>query len=61
MDNDLDELEDQMNLHRKAAKLAIEDLDFHTASQLEDDARKIQEEIKRRKRDAKGTVQPAGE
>ena len=50
------ELEDLRQQKENAAKIALNDLEFGVANVLNDEARKLQEEIKRRKQHGESTV-----
>ena len=55
-DMSLDELEDLRQQKENAAKIALNDLEFGVANVLNDEARKLQEEISRRKQHGESTV-----
>lgn len=55
-DMSLEELEDLRQQKENAAKIALNDLEFGVASVLNDEARKLQEEINRRKQHGESTV-----
>ena len=52
----LEQLEDLRQQKENAAKIALNDLEFGVANVLNDDARKIQEEINWRKQHGESTV-----
>jgi len=52
----LEELEDLRNQKESAAKIALNDLEFGVANVLNEEARKIQEEINRREQHGESTV-----
>ena len=55
-DFSMEELEDLRLQKENAAKIALNDLEFGVANVLNDEARKLQEEIKRRKQHGESTV-----
>ena len=55
-DLSLEELEDMRQQKENAAKIALNDLEFGVANVLNEEARKIQEEINWRKHHGEGTV-----
>jgi len=55
-DMSLEELEDLRLQKENAAKIALNDLEFGVANVLNDEARKLQEEINRRKQHGESTV-----
>ena len=55
-DLSMEELEDLRLQKENAAKIALNDLEFGVANVLNDEARKLQEEIKRRKQHGESTV-----
>ena len=55
-DLSLEELEDLRQQKENAAKIALNDLEFGVANVLNDEARKLQEEINRRKQHGESTV-----
>lgn len=55
-DLSLEELEDLRQQKENAAKIALNDLEFGVANVLNEEARKIQEEINWRKQHGEGTV-----
>ena len=55
-DLSMEELEDLRLQKENAAKIALNDLDFGVANVLNDEARKLQEEINRRKQHGESTV-----
>ncbi len=55
-DMSLEELEDLRQQKENAAKIALNDLEFGVANVLNDEARKLQEEINRRKQHGESTV-----
>lgn len=55
-DLSLEELEDLRQQKENAAKIALSDLEFHVANVLNDEARKIQEEINWRNQHGQSTV-----
>ena len=52
----MEELEDLRLQKENAAKIALNDLEFGVANVLNDEARKLQEEINRRKQHGESTV-----
>ena len=52
----IEQLEDLRQQKENAAKIALNDLEFHVANVLNDEARKIQEEINWRKKNGQKTV-----
>ncbi|MBQ7535280.1 MAG: hypothetical protein IJT43_06630 [Stomatobaculum sp.] len=50
------ELEEMIRQRRNAVKIALEHLDFHVANELNEEARKLQEEIERRRQHGESTV-----
>ena len=55
-DFSMEELEDLRLQKENAAKIALNDLEFGVANVLNDEARKLQEEINRRKQHGESTV-----
>ena len=55
-DLSLEELEDLRKQREDAAKIALKDLEFQVANVLNEEARKIQEEINWRKKNGQKTV-----
>ena len=55
-EQEIAELEELIKQRRDAAKVALQNLDFHVANDLNAEARKLQEELERRKQHGKGTV-----
>lgn len=55
-DMSLEELEDLRQQKENAAKIALNDLEFGVANVLNDEARKLQEELDRRKQHGESTV-----
>ena len=55
-DLSMEELEDLRQQKENAAKIALNDLEFGVANVLNDEARKLQEEINRRKQHDESTV-----
>ncbi len=55
-DLSLEELEDLRKQREDAAKIALNDLEFQVANVLNEEARKIQEEINWRKKNGQKTV-----
>lgn len=55
-DLSMEELEDLRQQKENAAKIALSDLEFHVANVLNDEARKIQEEINWRNQHGQSTV-----
>lgn len=55
-DMSLEDLEDLRQQKENAAKIALNDLEFGVANVLNDEARKLQEEINRRKQHGESTV-----
>lgn len=55
-DLSMEELEDLRLQKENAAKIALNDLEFGVANVLNDEARKLQEEINRRKQYGESTV-----
>lgn len=55
-DMTLEDLEDLRQQKENAAKIALNDLEFGVANVLNDEARKLQEEINRRKQHGESTV-----
>ena len=55
-DLSMEELEDLRLQKENAAKIALNDLEFGVANVLNDEARKLQEEINRRKHYGESTV-----
>lgn len=55
-DLSMEELEDLRQQKENAAKIALNDLEFGVANVLNDEARKLQEEISRRKQHGESTV-----
>ena len=55
-DLSMEELEDLRLQKENAAKIALNDLEFGVANVLNDEARKLQEEINRRKQHGESTV-----
>lgn len=58
---EIDELMERLRQTRDAAKVAIENLDFHVASELNEEAKRLEEEIERREQHGQDTVQSSGE
>lgn len=55
-DLSIQELEEMRKQKENAAKIALNDLEFGVANVLNDEARKLQEEINRRKQHGESTV-----
>lgn len=58
---EIDELVERLRQMRDAAKVAMENLDFRVAGELNEEAQKLEKEIERREQHGQDTVQSSGE
>lgn len=58
---EIDELKERLRQMRDAAKVAMENLDFRVAGELNEEAQKLEKEIELREQHGQDTVQSSGE